>query len=265
MTEAAPRPGLRGMTMRRGLRMVLGVQALIALLLVLSDVDTRWLPGWPADETLPRGPVHPGDQVRHYEPSQTRPSYTDPAAMPGFELPDDLPERLDFSVREAGDSGEVLLLYGGIEPGDAQRFDAYLSSLDGLSMPVALNSPGGVVDEALAIGRMLREREARTVVLPGMVCLSACPYILASGSERRVSRQGAVGLHQHYYEAPRLLPVFWAVEDIQRGQGRTMEYLIEMGIDPGVMVHALKTPPAEIYVLVENQLLESGFATEVID
>jgi hypothetical protein len=61
------------------------------------------------------------------------------------------------------------------------------------------------------------------------------------------------------------MPVFLAVEGIQRGQGRTMQHLIEMGVDPGVMIHSLTTPPNDIYVLVENELLESRMATEVTD
>jgi hypothetical protein len=102
-------------------------------------------------------------------------------------------------------------------------------------------------------------------LLPGMVCLSSCPYVLAGGIERIVSPQGAVGLHQHYYDAPRLLPVFFVVEDIQQSQGQTMAHLIEMGIDPGLMVHSLSTPPNDIYVLIEEELLESRLATQVMD
>ncbi|MDV7144140.1 hypothetical protein R3X27_15740 [Tropicimonas sp. TH_r6] len=74
-----------------------------------------------------------------------------------------------------------------------------------------------------------------------------------------------MGLHQHYYETPGYLPVFFAVEDIQTSQRRTMEYLIEMGIDPGAMVHSLATPPDEIYQLVEEELIESSLATKMVD
>jgi hypothetical protein len=61
------------------------------------------------------------------------------------------------------------------------------------------------------------------------------------------------------------MPVYFAVEDIQRNQGETMAYLIEMGIDPGVMVHGLSTPPQEIYVLVEEELIDSRLATAMVD
>jgi hypothetical protein len=44
-----------------------------------------------------------------------------------------------------------------------------------------------------------------------------------------------------------------------------MAHLIEMGVDPGVMVHGLTTPPEDIYVLVEEELVESRLATEVVE
>ena len=50
------------------------------------------------------------------------------------------------------------------------------------------------------------------------------------------------------------LPAFLAVEDIQRGQGEVMGYLIGVGIDPAVMRHALVTPPDEIYLLLPDEL-----------
>ena len=93
--------------------------------------------------------------------------------------------------------------------------------------------------------------------------MSACPYILAAGTTRQVSREAAVGMHQHYYDSPGYMPVYFAVEDIQQGQGETVEYLIEMGIDPGLIVYSLKTPPDEIYILMEEELLDTGLATDI--
>lgn len=45
----------------------------------------------------------------------------------------------------------------------------------------------------------------------------------------------------------------FAVEDIQRGQGDVMVYLIGMGIDPALMRHALATPPDGIYLLLPEE------------
>ena len=60
------------------------------------------------------------------------------------------------------------------------------------------------------------------------------------------------------------MPVFFAVEDIQPSQGVIMGYLIEMGLDPGVMVYGLTMPPNDIYVLVESGFLNSRLPDAVM-
>ena len=256
---------LRGVSLRRGLAIILATQFAIAALLVASDIDARWITGLIQDEDLPNGPVSPGDQLRRYEPFLIRPNFTRPSSLPDeVRLPQDLPPRLEFKVSE-GTVADFLLINGPIEPGDAERFSAFLSNLGELTLPVVLNSPGGAVTEALAIGRLLRENKATTIVHSGTACLSACPYILAGGVLREVSSRGAVGMHQHYYDTPAYMPVFLAVEGIQHGQGRTMEYLLEMGISPSLMLYSLNTPPDSIYVLVKEELLETGLATSIFD
>jgi len=96
----------------------------------------------------------------------------------------------------------------------------------------------------------------------GDICLSACPYILASGSTRNIHDDAQVGVHQHYFGTNSALPAFLAVEDIQRGQGEVMTYLHDMGVDPLIMRHALVTPPDEIYVLLPEQLTTYKMDTE---
>lgn len=261
-TEADPRAATK---IRIGLKLALVTQVLVAGMVLLTDVDYRWSLDRAFDRvpsTSP-APVSPGDQVRRYEPARVVPRYADPGDAPTITLPHELPPRLTFTVEEAADYGQVLLMNGPIVAGDAERFAAFLASLVDVPEDVVLNSPGGIVDEALAIGRALRSREMDTVILPGMACVSACPYILAGGVERHVSLRGVVGLHQHYYETPGYMPVFWAVKDIQYNQARTMTYLIEMGIDPSVMRFGLSTPPDDIYVLIEQELLDSRLASFV--
>lgn len=252
-------------TVRFGLQSVLVVQVLVATFLLLTDVDHRWSLNRVFEQEAPRmlDPISPGDQIRRHEPSLIVPRYVDPGDTWTFDLPEALPTRLSFSLEDAGEYGEVLFLNGTIVRGDAERFDAFLVGLSAIPDQVAVNSPGGNVDEALMIGRRLRYQEMNTVILPGMACFSACPYILAGGAERWVSLRGLVGLHQHYYEAPGYMPVFFAVEDIQHNQARTMEYLIEMGIDPSLMIFGLSTPPNDIYILVEAELVETGLATQI--
>ncbi|MHA7826212.1 MAG: COG3904 family protein [Roseovarius sp.] len=253
----------RSLTIGRSLTFILVLQIAVAGFLLMTDIGARWRFDTASEEPSIDTPVSPGDQVRRYEPTRLRPNYSDPGSRPNIDLPDDLPPRLEFTLGKDPDFGEMLIMHGQIASGDAERFSAYLESLEAPPDGVAINSPGGVVREALQIGRLIRDQGLDTRIVPGTACLSSCPYVLAGGVERRVSLASSVGLHQHYYDTPGYLPVFLAVEGIQRGQGKTMRHLIEMGIDPGVMIYSLTTPPNDIYLLVESELIESRMATEV--
>jgi hypothetical protein len=246
----------------RAIRGVLVVQLVIAVILVSRDVAGSFTGIGLAPDT-PRldAPVRPGDQTRRYE---TRRAPTLPA-RPGTGLPalNEMPSRLQFEM-----SGSSLSVQGEIAPGDAGRFADWLEEAlpeaaeeDAAPITVALDSPGGSVGDALAIGRTLRARGFETEVGDGAVCLSACPYLLAAGTMRRVAETGYVGVHQHYFGESTVLPAWMAVEDIQRGQGEVLEYLDEMGIDPRLMRHSLATPPDQIYILLPDELADYALVT----
>ena len=240
----------RAITTRGTIWGLLLVQVGLGALLAGRDILPA-LPGLfsPGSEPAFDVPVRPGDQTRRYRPGDMplSPARDGNPDRP-FESTGDMPDRLSF-LRE----GEVLHVTGGIDEGDARRFSDTLTAEAGVGT-VRLNSPGGAVDEALAIGRTLRAAGLDTVLEAGDICLSACPYILAGGIDRRVDPEAQVGLHQHYFGANTYLPAFVAVEDIQRGQAEVMDYFLEMGIDPVAVRHALATPPEAIYVLLPEEL-----------
>jgi hypothetical protein len=261
MSEAvAPAPAPARFSAGRTIRWLLALQIGIAVLLMGGDFSRllpRLLEGRtttpPADV-----PVHPGDQTRRYAPDRL----LSPAA-PGF--PDTaVPKRLAWE-NVVIDDAPALRLTGKIAPGDAERFAAYLDGLAAPPATVALHSPGGSVDDALTIGRRLRADGVATRMQPDAACLSACPYILAGGVERTVSRSALVGVHQHYFGENTVLPAFLAVEDIQRGQAAVMAYLDEMGIDPLLSARAMQTPPQDVYILVEDELEGFALATAIVD
>lgn len=230
---------------------VLIFQLGIGALLVLGDVQQGGLrlPKLWTDTPRLSEPVRPGDQRRVFDPRRDRPA-TRPLRDPG-----DLPDRLVLTPAE----GRNWRLEGTIAEGDARRI---LDQIDGAAPPpetLILQSPGGAVTEALALGRQLRARGIATRMLTGEFCYSACPYLLAGGARREIAAEASVGVHQHYFGENSLMPAFVAVEDIQRGQSEVMTYLDEMGIDPLVMRHALATPPDEIYLLLPEELARYGF------
>ncbi|XDA99252.1 hypothetical protein AB1M95_04915 [Sulfitobacter sp. LCG007] len=265
MSDGTAEGASGGGAVRKGVRLTLWVQVVLALLLVLSQLPDGLFRGGFDRLSLPSGPVSPGDQQRRFREDDARPEYLQREGTPALPPTEDMPSSLDFSLHDVEGRGRVLRLMGRIHAGDTGRFADYLETLQTPPDLVALNSPGGSVQEALELGRMIRERELDTGVLSGSICASACPYVLASGVARIVSRGAAVGMHQHFYDAEPLLPVFMVVENIQRGQGRTMDHLIDMGVDPALMRYSLNTPPEAIYVLIEAELTQTRLATEMID
>lgn len=243
----------------------LAAQVLVALAVFSEDIR-RAIEFHSRDEvrTVPTAPVSPGDQRRPYSPA-TVPAQPDREQRRDspFALPRTLPTRMAFSVREIAADGVVLLATGQIDAEASGRFLAFVEGMEAPPDFIALHSPGGSVAEALKLGRAIREAGFATMLTPDAACVSACPYVLAGGVRRLVSGSAWVGMHQHYYDQSIILPAFMAVEAIQAGQGDTLLYLDEMGVDPVILAHGLKTPPEDIYLFVEAELLGYNLATEM--
>lgn len=243
---------MSGNSVGRTLSAVLLFQVGIGVFLVAGDLreGAFALPRFGPEAPRLTEPVRPGDQRRTFRPGRDRPAIQ-PARDPG-----ELPDRLTLSQ----DTDGSWRLEGGVAEGDAERIIGLIatSGVDSL----ILQSPGGSVRDALAIGRYLRQAGIATRMLPGEFCYSACPYLLAGGATREIDPAASVGVHQHYFGENTLLPAFVAVEDIQFGQGEVMAYLEEMDIDLRLMRHALTTPPDQIYVLLQSELRDYGFLTE---
>ena len=102
------------------------------------------------------------------------------AVLPAHVMDFTWPERLTVHA-----SGEI-------KEGDAAQFAA-LPQFKKLE----LDSPGGLVDEALTIAANMDARgDIRTVVKPGSSCVSACAIALfVSGQTRVVHMGGRLGIH----------------------------------------------------------------------
>jgi hypothetical protein len=218
---------------QRAIRTVLLSQVLLGAAIVGLDL---WRAPGPAAPDMFAPPAQ-GPSVRPYRPDLRPGAPGGPAMRP-------MPEQLEFSQSDG-----AITLTGQIAPGDADRFLGWLDQTRAPETRVRLDSSGGSVSDAVAIGRTLRSTGRTTEVDAGGVCLSACPYMLAGGAERRVADGGVVGVHQHYFGQNTILPAFMAVRDLQRSQAGVLDYLTEMGIDLRLMSYALRTPPDEINIL----------------
>ena len=123
------------------------------------------------------------------------------------------------------DCPEWLALTGEILPATPALLSAALARIGTRRLPVLVDSPGGAVEAAIAMGRAIRARRLDVIVAgtalsecgsgdrtcaarrrggerPGFVaggiaaCASACALLLAAGTERVVGENSYVGVHQ---------------------------------------------------------------------
>jgi hypothetical protein len=166
-----------------------------------------------------------------------------------------------------------------------QRFRDLLATLNGRNLPIIFNSLGGIIGEALVLGRILREgrmaasvgesypegckariaadkscrrimegnRELKAKLrTAGAVCSSACVYALLGASERHVPANARLGIHAATPTAVSSQPGWLTVEQMHNNRKR---YILEMGANPDLQDAAIKTPPPGVHVLSREELV----------
>lgn len=119
---------------------------------------------------------------------------------------------------------EWIAAQGDIRPDTAQKFKKFMKTVGKRKLPVIIQSPGGSVEAAFAMGRQIRalgldvavgyttfsscaptqkgcEVDKKVgytgIAAPGFAyCYSACPFVLAAGTKRLAGPWVQVGVHQ---------------------------------------------------------------------
>lgn len=162
---------------------------------------------------------------------------------------------------ELGSDGR-LSATGTVVPGAADTFAAEIEKRGGYVKTVVLHSPGGSVQDALKIGRLIRERNYNTEVADGRYCASSCPLIFAGGVERTAGPKAAIGVHQvSALTASRNATMADGMSSAQRVSAEVQRYLRDMDVDAQVWVHAMETPANELFYFKPDELLALKLAT----
>jgi ATP-dependent protease ClpP protease subunit len=204
----------------------------------------------------------------------TQPSYSDPSpsllpSLPVFRTGSDrriafpkpngkLAEKMSFELLGDG----KLFAVGTIHPGSAETFKAEVEKRGGYIKTVVLNSSGGSVTDAIAMGRLIRERKFATSVENGAICASACPLMFAGGVERRAGDKATVGVHQAFAPGDAGADGAASMAHAQRISAEVQKYLADMGVDLRLWVHAMETPKEQLYFLKPDELLSLKLATQ---
>ncbi len=196
----------------------------------------------------------------------------DPRTLPmRFQLHQDDP------ARGCGRQCSWVSATGAITADTPREFEAFASQHNVRGLTLALDSDGGSVLGALALGRAVRRLEMSTTVsktveesdaggarrshlLPHAYCESMCAFVLLAGIERRVPPEARVLVHQIWLGDRRDDPTAanYSAEDlvlVQRDIGRLAQYTVEMGGTIDLLEMALKIPPWEPMRLLSRQEL----------
>jgi hypothetical protein len=157
--------------------------------------------------------------------------------------------------------GGRLMATGTITPGISESFAAEIGKRGDYIKTVVLNSPGGSVNDALAIGRLIREKKFATEVEAGKYCASSCPLVFAGGLERRAGDKAAIGVHQVATISTANAQPRDEMSAAQNISARCQRYLGDMGISLQVWVHAMETPHDKLFVFKPDELKSLNLVT----
>lgn len=191
-----------------------------------------------------------------------------------------------------------IAVEGQVDGAAAPRFKKFLQSLGNRDLPIYLSSPGGNLDQALAMGAMLRERRAtarvgRTLVSDcgfeaqdspaclklkqsgrvlhgdlftrGTNCNSACPYLLLGATSREVAPDALLAVHSakvvvHFRGGQPSAEVRAAAN--QRGRERAdrmlSAYIARMGADAGLFDLVRSIRFENMHVLTREEIVRFG-------
>jgi hypothetical protein len=88
----------------------------------------------------------------------------------------------------------IVWISGDIEKGDYSKFANFVSKRN--RVMVVLDSPGGLLNEGLNIGLLIRQKAFATAVYNE--CVSVCGLMWLAGTYRVVSTEAKIGFHAAY-------------------------------------------------------------------
>jgi hypothetical protein len=191
-----------------------------------------------------------------------------------------------------------IAVEGQVDGGAALRFRNFLTKVGNRGLPVYFSSPGGNLDQALAMGAMLREkpvvaRVARTVVREcgfesqdgapclklkasgrelhgdlwtrGAMCNSACPYLILGANTREIAPDAQLAIHSpkvvlHFTGGPPTEQMRAAATQrgIERADRMLSAYVARMGAQAGLLDLAKTVKFESMHVLTREEIVRFG-------
>ncbi len=204
----------------------------------------------------------PGHDPMRTDAPVLPPALTDGVPQAPPVQPDSPSEVLRQPIRFELGSGGELKAEGSIDVGAAARFAQEIEARGEYVTSVSLNSPGGSVEDALQISRLIRDRGLNTKVKARALCASSCPLVFAGGVRREAETDAIVGVHQVFNGGQVRPTAEEAMSGAQNTTARIVRHLEDMGIGAGLWINALETPPDRLYYLTSEEMAEFKLTTQ---
>ena len=181
---------------------------------------------------------------------------------------------LSFDVTAQGDKKGEVMIYSSISSWSwweddptvtSNKFDKALKALGDVDeLTVRINSPGGVVSEAIAIRTTLMKHPAKKIIdIEGDCCSAATLIACMPGAKVRMAKGGQYMIHRcsagAWGQADRLLSVYNSM--VRTDQDMADIYAARSGMTAEEAMEAMKV---ETWYTAE-EAMEAGFVDEIID
>jgi hypothetical protein len=213
-------------------------------------------------------------------PAMTRPASEDEAVKHPMNIYD---AHGDVDACGPG-CNEWIAAEGEIDSGAANRLQRLLVQLNGARLPIFIDSPGGMVEASMALGRLIRARQltvgvGRTIwpgcapdsktgkpcdagaqLDPLAMCNSGCVFVIAGGAVRLIPPWVKLGIHDLGADpsaAERHSPQF-IESGKEADRARLRNYIRFMGIDERLLDKAFAIPNACLGRLTRDDAARFG-------
>jgi hypothetical protein len=235
-------------------------RSVVAVTVVVLGVDLAGMNGW----LIFPDPAAPAE-IKQDSPSWNLPSVLAPLLPGGDKRLTPLPQPEGVLAKPMTFElvgGGRLIATGTITPGISEALASEVGKRGDYIKTVILNSPGGSVADALAMGRLIREQKFATEVEAGKYCASSCPLVFAGGIERRAGDKAVIGVHQvAAITTAANAPPRDEMSVAQNISARCQRYLGDMGINLQVWIHAMETPHDRLFVFTPDELRSLDLVT----
>jgi len=150
--------------------------------------------------------------------------------------------------------GEKTILFDGdFSTGTSTRLNLFLT--ENSERRMIMNSPGGLFDEGISTGRIIRDMGVKVIIPSKAVCISACAFAAIASEDIVIN--GMVAFHRPYYDHTKTSPdhVYTRAEIFVGGHytGQVaLHYLMTMGFSPTFSGYVMVSTSEDKFLVIKK-------------